>query len=105
MQLLTLTQHSTLTVVLLFQEDHLDTTWQYTIRWHPGDGGTGGSRTDRSAVVVTSKQRRRNKTSASSAVIPITFGGFEVDVWTSAETSDIVTSSHPLAVFASVMAR
>ncbi len=64
----------------------MGTEWQYFIEWYPG-----GSPDQRSLVKLTSQPR---------------YGEDDIllDVWTNSDSpSDLVTSQHPLAVYAQII--
>lgn len=66
--------------------ERLGTEWQYYVEWYPG-----GSSHQRSAVRLTSQPRYGED-------------DISVDIWTNSDSSsDLVTSQHPLAVYAKVI--
>lgn len=74
-----------LTFQYVFQNGNRDSVWDYIVEWYPG-----GTTRQKSAIVVTSEPRSIGT-------------DFDIEVWTNSEVaSDIVTSQHPLAVFAKI---
>ena len=69
------------------QPEKLGTTWQYIIEWYPGGGSN-----QQSLVKLTSQPR---------------YGEDDIvlHLWTNShsQTSDIVTSQHPLAIYAQIL--
>ena len=76
-----------LNIFVALQPEKLGTLWQYMIEWYPG-----GSSNQQSLVKLTS-QPRYGEDSIS------------LHIWTNShsQTSDIVTSQHPLAIYARVL--
>lgn len=72
----------------------MGTDWKYVIEWYPG-----GSHRQRSAIVITSELSGGEGSNGGG-------GAINIEIWTNSEVaSDIVTSAHPLAVFAKVSKR